>query len=139
MTSYYTNEGRFIIPSTWKDQSLTLFSSPADTPAEFSLVISREAVPPGTLSSDYARRQLEQLPSGLSQFKLLRQSETRLDNAPAVEAEFLWQSDKGQMHQWQVYVIHELVALTWTATAPEGTFSRHLPDLQHLLETFKFN
>jgi hypothetical protein len=99
MTPYYINEGRFLIPGTWKDQSLTLFSSPADAPAEFNLVISREAVPADTASSSYARVQLDQLPSGLPGFELLRESSAQLDNLPALEAEFFWQSDKGRMHQ----------------------------------------
>lgn len=98
MTPYYINEARFLIPGTWKDQLLTLFSSPADAPAEFSLVISREAVPPDTVSSFYAQRQLDQLPGGLPGFEMLRESSTQLDNLPAMEAEFFWQSDKGRMH-----------------------------------------
>ena len=36
MNSYHINEGRFLIPTAWKDQSLTMFFSPADAPAEFS-------------------------------------------------------------------------------------------------------
>ncbi len=139
MNSYYINEGRFLIPGTWRDQSLTMFSSPADAPAEFSLVISRDRVPSGMTSDAYARQQMAQLPAGLPQFRLSRQDATQLDNAPAVEAEFTWQSDKGPMHQWQVYVVHDWVALTITATAPEGVFAKHLADLQRLLSTFKFN
>ena len=139
MTPYYMNEGRFLIPDTWKDQSLTLFSSPANAPAEFSFVISREAVPADTASSSYARLKLDQLPGSLSGFELLRESSTRIDSLPAMEAEFFWQSDKGRMHQWQVYVVHAGVALTLTATAPKGAFARHQPDLRRLLDTFKFN
>ena len=139
MTSYYINEGRFLIAAAWRDQSLTMFSSPADAPAEFSLVIGRDRVPPDMASNAYARRQLDQLPASLPQFRLLRQNDTRLDNIPAVEVEFFWQSEKGMMHQLQVYVVHDQVALTFTGTAPEGVFAQHLPDLRRLLDTFKFN
>lgn len=139
MNSYYINEGRFLIPATWRDQSLTMFSSPADAPAEFSLVVSRDRVPPDMTSGVYARRQIDQLPVGLPQFRLLRQADTQLDNVPSVEAEFFWQSEQGLMHQLQVYVVHDRTALTFTGTAPEGTFARHLPDLRRLLDTFKFN
>ncbi len=139
MNSYYINEGRFLIPATWRDQSLTLFSSPPDTPAEFSVVISRDKVPPSTTSDAYARQQMAQLPASLPQFRLLRQGSAQLDNVPAVEAEFFWQSDQGRMHQFQVYVVQAGVALTFTATAPEGVFAKYLPDFQQLLLTFKFN
>ena len=139
MTPYSINEGRFLVPDAWKDQSLTLFSSPADAPAEFSFVVSREAVPPGTASSAYARRQMAQLPGSLPGFELLRESSALVDSLPALEAEFLWQSDKGRMHQWQVYVVRNGVALTLTATAPQEALTRHRPDVRRLLDTFKFS
>jgi len=139
MTPYYVNEGRFLIPPAWRDQSLTMFSAPADAPAEFSLVIGRVKVPPEVTADAFARQQLTQLPAALAQFRLSRQGPALLDNVPAVEAEFFWQSEAGRMHQFQVYVVQAGVALTVTATAPEGAFERHRPDLLRLLSTFKFN
>lgn len=134
MNVYQMNEGRFVLPDGWNDQSVHLFLSGN---GEFSLVVSRQPVPPGQDLDAFATGQLNELRENLSRFHLLRRMETTLDSLPAVEAEFTWVREGQSMHQHQTFVFHDQTALTLTGTTLVTNYPRYEATLQHLLASFQ--
>ena len=148
MKPYYTNEVRFILPDRYVDRSITGFVIPGggpsdpldpDKPGEFSLVLTREAVPAGTSASDLVRRQIEAMEQALTDFRLRDRAATRVDDQPAERFEFTWRTEGQLMRQQQTYFLANGVAVTVTGTAQEPFFEKHRPVLEQALATMKIN
>ncbi|MGI4787519.1 MAG: DcrB-related protein [Janthinobacterium lividum] len=148
MKSYYTNEVRFILPDRYVDRSITGFVIPGggpndpinpEEPGEFSLVLTREAVPAGTSVSDLVHRQLDSMEQVLSEFRLRDRASTRIDDQPAERFEFTWRTEGQLMRQQQTYFLTDGVAVTVTGTALEPLFEKHRHILEQALATMKIN
>lgn len=148
MKPYYTNEVRFILPDRYVDRSITGFVIPgggpsdpinADEPGEFSLVLTREAVPADTSASDLVRRQIEAMEQALPEFRLRDRQTTRVDDQPAERFEFTWRAEGQLMRQQQTYFLRDGVAVTVTGTAQEPFFDKHRHVMEQALATMKIN
>ena len=148
MKPYYTNEVRFILPDRYVDRSITGFVIPGggpsdpinpDAPGEFSLILTREAVPPGTSAADLARRQIDVMDQSLPEFSLRDRTATRVDDHPAERFEFTWRTEGQLMRQQQTSFLVSGVAVTVTGTAQEPLFEKHRPVLEQALATMKIN
>lgn len=148
MKSYYTNEVRFILPDRYVDRSITGFVIPgggpsdpinADEPGEFSLVLTREAVPGGTSASDLVGRQIEVMEQSLPEFRLRDRQAMRVDDRPAEQFEFTWRAEGRLMRQQQSYFLRDNVAVTVTGTAQEPFWEKHRHILEQALATMKIN
>ncbi len=148
MKPYYTNEVRFILPDRYVDRSITGFVIPgggpsdpinADEPGEFSLVLTREAVPADTSASDLVRRQIEAMEQALPEFRLRDRQATRVDDQPAERFEFTWRAEGQLMRQQQTYFLRDGVAVTVTGTAQEPFFDKHRHVMEQALATMKIN
>jgi len=102
---YHTNELKLDLPPELKDKSVHVFSLTDDGPSEFSLVITRTPLPTGDDLAGYVTRQLKQMMENLPGFKLLQQSEAKIDGRSARQTDYSWQADDGSMYQRQVAVI----------------------------------
>lgn len=138
MNVYQINEARFVLPEGWHDQSINIFRVDGEVTGEFSFVIGREAVTGAELLGEFAGRHLDEIERSFSRFELLRREDTVLDGRPAVLAEFTWESEFGPMHQQQMFVFVDMVALTLTGTARSQDWEKHAVTLQRLLVTFQF-
>jgi hypothetical protein len=138
MGTYQINEGAFELPDGWPDQTVNIFTTSREAPAEFSLVISRDEELEGEELRDYVARQHKTLYEQLPRLRMLRRGEAVLDGQPAVDVEFTWESDAGVMRQRQLYVAHDGAILTLTATAREAFYTKYETAVDDLTASFKF-
>jgi hypothetical protein len=138
MGTYQINEGAFELPDGWPDQTVNIFSTSREAPAEFSLVISRDEEQEGEGLRDYVARQHKALYEQLPRLRMLRRGDVVLDGRPALDVEFTWESDAGLMRQRQVYVAHDGTILTLTATAREALYAKYEAALDDIAASFKF-
>ena len=148
MQTYYTNEVRFLLPDGCLDSSVNAFVIPKgkpggavdpNDPGEFSLVVTRTPLPAGMTLSDYLARQLEALDDVLPEFHLLSRRPSSVDNLPAEQVDFIWQSEKASMRQQQTHFLHGPLVVTVTGTAEEPLFNKHHAALTDMLATMKIN
>ena len=136
MGIYQTNEGWFLLPEGWHDQSVTIFTNAPEAPRDFSFVISREQISGADLLPDWAARQLGQLRERLPEFELLSRSDAEISGLPAVEVQFLWTNEGMRMRQHQFYLFVNWTALTATATAAESVYPRYEDAVRRTMHSF---
>jgi hypothetical protein len=140
MPTYTVNEASWEIPTGWRDRTVNIFSYGTEPPLPLSLVVSRDELKSGQTLADFADEQVKQFGEKLHQFRLLGKRQLTVSGAVALEAEFTWRSEKGPMHQRQVYVptagSSKLVIMT--ATAPVKIADDDQEKLNALLESFQF-
>lgn len=148
MQTYYTNEMRFLLPDGCLDSSVNAFvipkSKPGDPvdpndPGEFSLVVTRTLLPAEMTLSAYLSRQLETLDDVLPEFHLLSRRPSSVDNFPAEQMDFTWQSETAPMRQQQTHFLHGPLVVTVTGTAEDPLFNKHRAALTEMLATMKIN
>lgn len=88
MKPYTTNEATLLVPETWHDKSVTIFTATPEGPSAFSFVITRESVGAGELAYNYANRQLHVLEKMLAEFQMLERAPTLMGRYSAEMAEF---------------------------------------------------
>ena len=148
MKTYYTNEVRFLLPSQCVDRSITAFmvpkeGSPMPPPpgeaGEFSVILTREEVPPDLTLAVIVSDQLDVLASALTSFTLQKRQAVSVDNLPAEQVEFTWLNNNAPMRQQQTHFLHRGILVSITGTALEADFSRHRNVLDLVLTTMKLN
>lgn len=130
------NEGCFFLPPEWHDRSVNIFAVGGKPPFDFSLVISRETLPPGQDMVQFVDEQIAKLPAQLKSMRLKGKRQKKVGGAPALEAELTWQADTGPIHQRQVYVEHLGRVLIFTATAPIKIADEHELQFDEILASF---
>lgn len=123
MKTYTIDEACFQIPDGWGDNSVNVFSPSGKLPGDFSFVISRDSLKDSQGLDSYVDGQLGELSAALSQYRLIRKSETTVDGLPAFSAEFTWNVQEKTMAQRQTYVATGRQVLVITATTIDK-FSR---------------
>ena len=136
MGIYQMNEGWFLLPEGWQDQSVTIFTNAPEEPREFSFVVSREAVSGADRLPDWASRQLGQLRERLPEFELLSRDDTQIGTTPAVEVQFLWTNEGQRTRQHQFYLFVHWTALTATATAAEAVYPKYEDAVRRTMHSF---
>src|SRR5262245_43607622 len=101
---FHTQEVNFEIPAQWQDQTVNIFTSAAEVFNNLSLVITREKAPKDESLADFAQRHLQQLAKKMPQFTVRHARAAEVARSSAFDAEFTWRSDRGVIHQRQVYV-----------------------------------
>jgi hypothetical protein len=148
MKTYYTNEVRFLLPTQCVDRSITAFMVPKEgspvppppgEPGEFSVILTREAVPAGLMLPAIVSSQLDVLASALTDFTLQKRQAVTVDNLPAEQVEFTWLNSDIPMRQQQTHFLHQGILVSITGTALEADFSRHRDVLNLVLTTMKLN
>jgi hypothetical protein len=148
MQTYYTNEVRFLLPDGCLGSSVNAFvipkgdpGDPVDPsdPGDFSLVVTRTLLPAEMTLSTYLSRQLEALDDVPPEFHLLSRRLSSVDNLPAEQVDFTWQSETAPMRQQQTHFLHGPLVVTVTGTAEDLLFSRHRAALTDMLATMKIN
>ncbi|MBO0859040.1 MAG: DUF1795 domain-containing protein [Chloracidobacterium sp.] len=139
MRIYGINEGYFEIPEEWSDRSVNVFSASGDLPGDFSLVITRESLEDNQNFESYVDEQLNALSKTLSRFKLTGKYAASVDRAPALNAEFTWETEGKRMVQRQVYVKCNRQALVFTATTVERFSQEYWQTIDNILTTFRMS
>ncbi|MEZ4294835.1 MAG: DcrB-related protein [Polyangiaceae bacterium] len=139
MATYHTHEGTYELPAGWRDETVVIHSvgDPAG-PARFSFVLQRAQPAPGEDFIDFAERQLTELSSAIPGVEVLGRVQREVDGALALEVELRWASDRGPMHQKQVYLQTPTGALIFTVSALGRIPEQHLRETDSLLASFRF-
>ena len=137
-----------MLPSQCVDRSITAFMVPKEgspvppppgEPGEFSVILTREAVPAGLMLPAIVSSQLDVLASALTDFTLQKRQAVSVDNLPAEQVEFTWLNSDTPMRQQQTHFLHQGILVSITGTALEADFSRHRDVLNLVLTTMKLN
>ena len=139
MQKYTLNEGTLELPDEWIDQTMNIFPSSSSTPADFSVVITRDVPFAGESLNDYFERQIKQLPDALPGFKEIRRGKLKVDGRDAVDIEYEWIGQGKKMHIRQVGTIFNGVVMNLTATAMAALFPKHASEFDKILNSIEFN
>ena len=139
MQEYRLNEGTLEMPDEWVDQTMNIFPSSSATPADFSVVITRDPALANESLEQYFERQIKQLPDALPGFKEIRRGELKVDDKDAVDIEYNWIGQGKKMHIRQVGLMLDGVVMNITATAVAPHFPKYSADFDKILQSIKFN
>ncbi len=139
MPNYLINEGNFDLPDGWIDQTINVFPNSPSSPADFSVVITRDNPFANETLQGYFERQIKQLPDALPGFKELRRGSLTVGEQEAVDIEYTWIGKGKKMHIRQVCVIVKNSILNITATAVAPHFPKYSPQFDDILVSFKFS
>jgi hypothetical protein len=140
MIPFHTQEAIFAIPGEWRDTSINIFSVGSEVAGEFSFVITRDRIGPGVTLLEFAEGQLKQLSKAVNGITMVEQRQRSVADVVALEAEFIWKSDKGTMYQRQTYVpcADRERVLILTATALDFIDDDRSAQIDALLDSFSF-
>jgi hypothetical protein len=99
---YNANNISFELPEFLKDKSVFMFSIVDDGPSDFNLVITRAPLNGNDDLNTYTARQVVELSSKLTSFKVLRQQDILVKETPAMFLDYTWASNIGPVQQYQV-------------------------------------
>ncbi|WP_431222845.1 DUF1795 domain-containing protein [Serratia sp. L9] len=132
--TYQMNEGKITLPESWRDDSMHVFAVPDDSGV--NLVINRTPVPAGLDSEAYYAETLAQFQSSLPGFKELAREVIVVDGSPAQTLEYCWKSPEGQMHQYVVMQVRQVLLLTFTVTSPKNLAASQRDYFQQIIQSF---
>jgi hypothetical protein len=138
MPKYQINEGIFDLPEGWVDQTINVFPNSPSSPAEFSVVITRDNPFAGESLKDYFERQIKQLPGSLPGLKILRRGELTVGGKEALDLEYNWIGKGKKMHIRQVSLMIDKTIVNVTATAVAPYFPKYVSQFDEVLASFKF-
>jgi len=139
MSEYRIHEGNFELPDGWVDQTINVFPNSPSSPADFSVVITRDNAYANETLQDYFERQIKQLPDSLPGFKELRRGELTVGEKKAVDIEYTWVGKGKKMHLRQVCLMLEKLIFNITATAVAPHFPKNAAQFDQILNSFKFS
>lgn len=137
MGTYRIHEGSLELPDGYVDQTLNVFPNSSAVPADFSVVVSRDAPLAGENLQSYFERQMKQLPNTLPGLKVLRRGQTTVGDQPAMEVEYTWVSKGMKMHQRQATLMVGGRILNVTASAHDNAFHKFAAQFEEILGSFK--
>jgi len=126
MTPYRIQEADLEIPSSWVDQSLTVFKIPgtSGTP-EASFVISRDATKSMQPFEDYIDSQIRQCEAKLPGFVLKKNEKFLVQNHACAWLDYSWRNGKAETWIRQIFFDRGPQALICTLTSVEAGIKQH--------------
>lgn len=137
MGNYRFNEGSLELPEGYVDQTINVFPNSSSSPADFSVVVSRDSPLAGENLQAYFERQMKQLPNTLPGLKVLRRGQITVGGEPAMEVEYTWVSKGMKMHQRQATLMAGGRILNVTASALDNSFHKFATQFEEILDSFK--
>lgn len=135
LTSYIFNEGCLDLPSTWRDETLNVFTFPDESGG--NLVINRTLLPLGIDPEEYYQQVLNQFRKNLKKYRELAYEKISLAEAPAHLLEYQWQTPEGIMTQISLLQIRQNRLLTFTYTSTTPFTATQKETLLGILASFK--
>lgn len=139
MASFQATEFSTRLPTGLKDRTVNIFSLTDEGPSDLSIVVARDRPVGGETLAAYVDRQLALLQQRLPLFRLVKKDAIELDQQPAVQMDYTWQSGENQMFQRQMIVhapatdVMLLVSATCKASLDprwEAMFNEFLADFR---------
>lgn len=127
------------LPDEWEDASQVIALGPEDQGFRPNVVFSQEPTEPGETAADFAARQLEPLHRALTNYVLIEEQNIKLGPNAGFLREHKFSMDKGEIRQFQFYVIMGGRAYTFTFTHLEGRFESTRPTAKNLFAAARIN
>jgi len=129
------------IPDDWIDASTVVLAGPVRGEFRPNLTITRQYLNAEINAADYARQQLPALKEAFRRLDFRLRSESNLEIAgiKCYQRTFAMRdpTSEVELQQWQVYVVHKLVAITITATEKAARFTETFPLFHAAIEQLK--
>ncbi len=139
MPNYHLHEGLLSVPEGWCDQSMNVFRIPGkNSNKDAAIILTRDHETPVETSTEYADAQQEAAKKSFPGYRHIDRIETQVDGQAATIVDYQWRSNgSALLRQRQLYVRHQAVMLTLTASAMANEFERIDEIWQELLISFK--
>lgn len=139
MPNYHLHEGLLSVPEGWRDQSMNVFRLPGkNSNKDAAIILTRDHETPVETSTEYADAQQEAAKKSFPGYRQIDRIETQVDGQAATIVDYQWRSNgSALLRQRQLYVRHQSVMLTLTASAMANEFERIDEIWQELLTSFK--
>lgn len=139
MPKYHLHEGALSVPDGWRDQSMNVFRLPGkNSNKDAAIILTRDFDTPLESAAAYADAQQEAARKSFPGYKQIERIETQIDGQPAAVVDYQWRSNgSALLRQRQLYVRHQSVMLTLTASAMADEFARIDEVWPELLESFQ--
>jgi hypothetical protein len=109
---YNINEGTFVLPELFRDDSVNVFSGVAPGFTNTSLMITRGRPDEGQDGYTYATGQLQHFRQAFAEYRLISDKTARIADRDARIIEHSWQSENGPLQQLQVCMpVRDLVLI----------------------------
>lgn len=125
MSQYNINEGYLIIPPSWQDRSLNIFTIPANGRAkEASFLISRDVSQGGRSFTAFITDQIEQCRQQLSRFKLVKRNDYVQPYSHS-SIEYTWETGERTVLLRQIFVESTPANIIFTLTTTPQDIAIH--------------
>ena len=138
---FIANKFSTVMPAGWGDRSTVSLVNLQPSPSGFAanVVVLREEVAARTSIEDYARRQIEQMSSQISDLQLLDQRPTKINGKPAFEILQRFAANNLQLQQAQTFILHDATVFAVICTAPLTEFDRMIPAFREIMQNLTFD
>ncbi|HBE9082310.1 MULTISPECIES: DcrB-related protein [Serratia] len=113
---YQMNEGTFVAPEGWRDESVNVFICPDES--GINLTITRAAISKGIPPEETYEDTLKEFEAHLPGYKEVERKPIMLNDEPAYQLEYHWKSPEGPMHQLVVMYAKRNQLVNFTFTSP---------------------
>lgn len=122
----------------WKDKTMYTIAGPVSDEMQHNILITMDDDSEFDNVYDYAEWQIESLESSLPSCLLLKRGDKTLDcGIKAYEAVFRWlPTDEKKIYQQQIYVMHNKIGYTLTASFSKVTKRIYGPMVQRMMLSF---
>ncbi|MGH8054144.1 MAG: DcrB-related protein [Stenotrophomonas sp.] len=139
MPNYHLHEGLLCVPAGWRDQSMNVFRLPGkNSNKDAAIILTRDYETPLATAAEYADAQQEAARKSFPGYRQIERIEAQIDGQPAAVVDYQWRSNgSALLRQRQLYVRHQSVMLTLTASAMADEFAQIDEMWPTLLASFK--
>lgn len=136
---YRANVFTIQLPTDWTDRTVFTLTGPVTDGIQHNITITVSPEPPVGELLDFAEWQIRSLEEQLKGCRLLLKERAQLnDGTPAYRAIFVWwPTDDLRLYQEQLYVVHDGLGFTLTASFTKKTRKTIGPGIERAMLSFK--
>jgi hypothetical protein len=135
--AYSINEGRFVLPDFFRDDSVNVFSGVAPGFTNTSLVITRGRTDEGQDWYTYATGQLQHYREAFAEYRLISDRTAKIADSDARIIEHSWRGENGPLQQLQVCMPARDLVLIFTFSALNSITEDHRRLLRQFFENLR--
>ncbi|MDR2871942.1 MAG: DcrB-related protein [Xanthomonadaceae bacterium] len=139
MTVFVINEGSLELPSSWKDETVNMFTTVQGTGGGgLSFTISRDTLPWGMTFASFARKEVDTLAANFKHYEQIALEPLEVGGREGLLSEFRWDSAHGPIHQCMVLTAEGERVLAFTASMPGRMSEEQKQQVLERIATFRF-
>ena len=140
MPRFDNREVSFDVPEGWQDRTVISFEAPRGGGVQppSNVTLTKQPVASDKTLMGLVTQQIADLSMAFPKFELVRQRDTTVGTAPAIEILFHWAHPQGALTQQVTMFVNEGHVWSLTATTARGQIERDAAHFERMLRTLKF-